>query len=301
MNRLSWTRFKYSQSYHQLTLTSKLNVLPAYLPSSPSPLLISNLSTATSPTPQSNNGSHHVVGRSGKTYSPTIVKLITTLGKLLGYNLRTSHAITLTSDYYDHCAGRFEVEKAFWVSECGLPDSFQSWFQVTQLHMWLLTVRLRAMRQPLGNVYVQELVNHAFIDTEHRIRAPPHKVTKSTLVKGYMRTMLHQHYGAQTGLDWALVSEDDSDAFLAAAVWRNIFGAEWGRGMGGVKGLFKNGGGDETKEVEYSFESDSRFPEQLERVVVFIRSELVRLNKISDEEITGSQGQGSRLIQFGKL
>lgn len=54
------------------------------------------------------------VGRSGKTYSPLTVKLITGLGKLLGYNLRTSNAITLTSDFYDRCANQFETEKDFW-------------------------------------------------------------------------------------------------------------------------------------------------------------------------------------------
>lgn len=85
------------------------------LPALPPPrLLRSTLATASSP--PANNGPGRVVGRSGKTYSPALVKVVTTLGKLLGYNLRTSHAITLTSDYYDRCAARFEAEKTFWVT-----------------------------------------------------------------------------------------------------------------------------------------------------------------------------------------
>lgn len=168
--------------------------------------------------------------------------------------------------------------------------------------MWLLTVRLRALSAPLGKIYVQELVNHAFIDTEHRIRAPPHKITKNTLVKGYMKTMLHQHYGAHIGFDWALA--EDSDPLLAAAIWRNVFGAEWGGGMGGVKGVFGSEGDSNDgskKPMEDRWETDTQFANQLERIIKFVRSELVRMSQIEDEEVIRGQGLSNRLIQFSKL
>ena len=41
------------------------------------------------------------------------------------------------------------------VSECRLPPTFQTWFTVTNLHVWLLTVRFRALPPPYGDNFVQ--------------------------------------------------------------------------------------------------------------------------------------------------
>ncbi|MBW0566511.1 hypothetical protein O181_106226 [Austropuccinia psidii MF-1] len=277
-----------------------------------------------SPPADLKNSSNVVVGRSGKIYSKRTVKLVEMIGRLLGYNLKKSTAITLTSDYYDRCANAFELQKDFWVGECGLPDSFQTWFQITQLHMWLLTVRFRAMPPPLGKLYTQEFVNHAFLDTEHRMRGPKNKVTKNTLVKKYMQIMLQQHRGIQIGLDWAIAREKDSDQMLAAAIWRNIFGAAWGRGMGGVKGIFscttQNQDPQNTQSIDQfltpsfdsldqsstnpnSIEGDLKFAEILKRSVTFIRKELIRLDQVSDKMIVSGQSpnQQDGLTSFGKI
>ncbi|POW08532.1 hypothetical protein PSTT_07420, partial [Puccinia striiformis] len=231
-----------------------------------------------------------------------------------------STAVTLTSDYYDRCAARFEIEKQFWVEECGLPDSFQTWFQVTQLHMWLITVRFRSMKAPLGKYYLQEFVNHSFLDTEDRIRGPQNKITKGTLIKNYMKILLHQHRGFQTVLDWAISRDPElnqSDQFLAGVIWRNLFGAAWGKGMGGVKGIFDSKedqptttplqlpstSEDEDPEQLHTFENDVKFPETLERLVIFIRRELVRLDQVSDKTIITGQSSTDQagLTQFNKI
>ncbi|KAI7959724.1 hypothetical protein MJO28_003515 [Puccinia striiformis f. sp. tritici] len=261
-----------------------------------------------------------VIGRSGKAYSPTTVKIVGAIGRLLGYTLQKSTAVTLTSDYYDRCAARFEIEKQFWVEECGLPDSFQTWFQVTQLHMWLITVRFRSMKAPLGKYYLQEFVNHSFLDTEDRIRGPQNKITKGTLIKNYMKILLHQHRGFQTVLDWAISRDPElnqSDQFLAGVIWRNLFGAAWGKGMGGVKGIFDSKedqptttplqlpstSEDEDPEQLHTFENDVKFPETLERLVIFIRRELVRLDQVSDKTIITGQSSTDQagLTQFNKI
>ncbi|CAH7669613.1 ubiquinol-cytochrome C chaperone-domain-containing protein [Phakopsora pachyrhizi] len=243
---------------------------------------------------------NYVVGRSGKVYSHRTVKIVGTIGKLLGYNLTKSNAITVTSDYYDQCSQRFDKTKDFWIRDCGLPDSFQTWFQVTQLHLWLMTVRFRSMEAPLGKIYNQELVNHAFIDIESRIRSPPNKVTKSTLVKRYMKILLHQHLGSQASMDWSISQNDgSSDQLLADSVWRNIFGAEWGNGMGGVTGIFDNRGSSSPNHMGkgsnsgYRFETDVKFIEILERLVIYIRRELIRLDQIPDRSITRSNQSSS--------
>lgn len=70
-----------------------------------------------------------------------------------------------------------------------------------------------------------------FVDVENRIRGP-YKVTQNRLVKGYMKDLLEQYHGACAAYDEGLVR---GDPVLAAAVWRNVFGAGWGA-VGGVKG-----------------------------------------------------------------
>jgi hypothetical protein len=82
-------------------------------------------SAATTQTKPSIDQTNHVVGRSGKVYSHRTVKIVGAIGRLLGYTLQKSTAVTLTSDYYDRCAARFEIEKQFWVEgeDIGLDKS----------------------------------------------------------------------------------------------------------------------------------------------------------------------------------
>ena len=42
---------------------------------------------------------------------------------------------------------------------------------MTNLHVWMLTVRLRALPGPHGKHYIQALIDHFFYDVEDRIRA----------------------------------------------------------------------------------------------------------------------------------
>ncbi|GAA6007813.1 hypothetical protein JCM10207_004882 [Rhodosporidiobolus poonsookiae] len=209
---------------------------PYSSPSSPTPQpdapAASSSSTAARPigTPQPTNLPGSNLPGASK-YSPLTVSVVTKLAKLFGYHSATSTAIRTTSDYYDRCAERGEIESAFFYEECSLPPSFQTWFSITTLHVWLLSVRLRSLPAPLGRTYIQELINHMFIDLELRIRGP-YAVTQSRLIKGYMKDMLEQYHGATAAYDEGLVR---GDAVLAAALWRNIFGAGWGD-VGGIKG-----------------------------------------------------------------
>lgn len=244
-------------------------------------------------------------------------------------------------------------------TECSLPPSFQTWFSLTTLHVWLLSVRFRSLPPPLGRTYVQELINHMFIDVELRIRGP-YAVTQGRLIKGYMNDMLEQYHGACAAYDEGLVR---GDAVLAAAVWRNVFGAGWG-GVGGVKGKAAPKAGEKPKlgpnplqvetgagaassspdaaqqlEVDpvqakllkkdqpasslfatdapiqdpavatstwsplYPTDPDLEFPQSLERFVVYIRREVQRLERLSDEVVMQGKpdkGRGS-LVDFGKI
>ncbi|KAK0531937.1 Serine carboxypeptidase 3 [Tilletia horrida] len=155
---------------------------------------------------------------------------------MMGYNTRESTAIRVTSDLYDACADAVEYNAHFWHEECNLPRTYQTWFQLTNLHVWLLLVRFRAFpTRELSQSYAQELINHFFIDAESRMRER-FGVQTARLVKGYMRDMHMQQRGAILSLDEALGR--NSDAFLAAALWRNLWGGGWGV-VGGVKRKLK--------------------------------------------------------------
>lgn len=145
--------------------------------------------------------------------------------------------------------------------DCHLPPTFQSWFTVTNLHVWLLTVRLRALPPPHGMNHIQGLIDHFFLDVEDRIRAvlqpahensppPPSSPDSYTppssfytaanaatrpngraperLVTQQMKIFKEQWQGMGMSYDLGLVKGDDE---LAAAIWRNILGARGARGI----------------------------------------------------------------------
>ncbi|TFY70449.1 hypothetical protein EVG20_g2555 [Dentipellis fragilis] len=156
-------------------------------------------------------------------------------------------------------AGRGTV--AYW-SECRLPPTFQSWFTITNLHIWLLTTRLRALPAPHGEHHIQGLIDHFFLDVEDRIRevlqpqaapdalpstaeqvrqqatayytavaAPRSKgrgrAPEST-VSRQMKIFREQWAGLGMAFDLGLIH---GDAELAGAIWRNLLGARAAHGI----------------------------------------------------------------------
>ncbi|KAJ7232787.1 hypothetical protein B0H12DRAFT_1028863 [Mycena haematopus] len=156
------------------------------------------------------------------------------------------------------CSIKADQEKSFWQEECSLPPTFQSWFTVTTLHIWMMTVRFRALPAEYGRRYADCLVDHFFQDTEDRIRAimqPSHdykpyiftstfyinpNAPKTTdkkerlsrapdrLVTQQLKIFKEQWTGFALSLDLGLVK---GDMEMAAAVWRNLLGA---RGASGI-------------------------------------------------------------------
>ncbi|KAI0653453.1 hypothetical protein C8Q70DRAFT_1035488 [Cubamyces menziesii] len=196
--------------------------------------------------------------------SPVAKSAFLALAGLLGYGSTKQYAGRRAFNMYSElCVPRADNEAAFWKKECHLPPTFQSWFTVTNLHVWLLTVRLRALPTPHGQNYVQGLIDHFFIDIEDRVRAvlqpvspgslaPPQNLapytsrsdfyrianamskknakgrTPESLVTRQMKIFKEQWAGMGMSFDLGLVR---SDAELAAAVWRNLLGARGARGI----------------------------------------------------------------------
>lgn len=110
----------------------------------------------------------------------------------------------------------------FWYSVSGLPPTFQTWFQITQLHLWMLMVRMRALPKNVGHHYQQQMTNHFFNDAEARLRVV-YQIRDGRIIQTYMKDLLLQWRGSVAAYDQAMT---EGDAVLAAALWRNMYGAK---------------------------------------------------------------------------
>jgi len=228
------------------------------------------------------------------------------VASLLGYSPRRTAAVRSTNHYYNVTSEIHDRHADFWYNQCGLPKSFQAWFQITNLHIYLLTVRFRGLPSPIGRNFTQELINHFFIDSEYRMQSPNYyNVKQQRAVKAHMQDLLSQHHGSIMAFDEALIN---SDTVLASALWRNLFGAAWGKGMGGVTGskapepenpLVAAANKDEASLTpQQEIEREANFATNLEQMVVWFRKETFRLDSLSDEAVIyalamNEQGDGS--------
>ncbi|KAJ7668482.1 hypothetical protein DFH06DRAFT_200845 [Mycena polygramma] len=191
--------------------------------------------------------------------SPKNLERFTKLTNALGLGSPRSKAQIRTFVIYERlCSIKADEEKSFWRDECALPPTFQSWFTVITLHIWMLTVRFRALPDTYGRRYADCLVDHFFQDVEDRVRAimqPSHDhkpyIFTSTfyvnpnapsgtdkkerlsraperLVSQQLKIFKEQWTGFCLSLDLGLVN---GDMEMAGAVWRNLLGA---RGASGI-------------------------------------------------------------------
>ena len=127
-----------------------------------------------------------------------------------------------------------------------------------------------------------------------------YNVKQSRAVKGHMQDLLSQHHGSIMAFDEALIN---GDAVLASALWRNLFGAAWGQGMGGVKGDKAPSPENplaavDVNEVELSaeerIEKEASFAVNLEQLVLWFRKETSRLDELTDEAIIYAMGENEQ-------
>ncbi|KAF8873081.1 ubiquinol-cytochrome C chaperone-domain-containing protein [Infundibulicybe gibba] len=252
--------------------------------------------------------------------SPTALKVFTHLTNALGYGSPKQVAGRRGFVLYGHvCAVKPDQDAAFWQQECSLPPTFQSWFTITNLHIWLLTVRLRSLPPPHGKFYTQALVDHFFIDIEDRIRARARIRAPDRLVTRQMKIFKEQWAGMGLAFDLALVQ---GDMDMAGAVWRNLLGARGARGISLPAGEFRRSvnlvGGEVVNVAKVDIEAEEarddgsgvydfppeeseryvHYPELMLDIVGYVRRELVRLEAIKDKQIMSGSLEG---IKFGKV
>ncbi|KAJ1302882.1 hypothetical protein OPQ81_003181 [Rhizoctonia solani] len=191
----------------------------------------------------------------------------------MGYYSKTTTAIRETRPMYAKCGERLEKESDFLYKDCALPPTYQTWFQFTLLHVLILTARLRALPPDISRSYQAELINHFFLDIEHRMRSVLGPKVPERIVTGYLNEMRDQWRGGGVAFDLGII---DTDATLAGMIWRNLFAS---RGSPPPQGEGKD------KKLVLANGQEIELPSTLYKFVVYVRRELKRLESIPDEEI----------------
>ncbi|KAJ1516336.1 hypothetical protein HMI55_002492 [Coelomomyces lativittatus] len=98
-----------------------------------------------------------------------------------------------------------------------LPDTFQTWFSLTQLHVWMVLVRLRV--EDLDQKQnIQFLVDHFFKDVERRIWAVGFAL--NSVVTRHLKECFSMYTGANIAYNASIFH---SDTLLACTLWKNLF------------------------------------------------------------------------------
>ncbi|OOF92300.1 hypothetical protein ASPCADRAFT_175140 [Aspergillus carbonarius ITEM 5010] len=108
------------------------------------------------------------------------------------------------------------------LAELGLIPTFSTWSQVTFLHMYLLTVRLRALPSHESlQTYSRHLIDHFSHNAEHRMDVL-HGLSSRGIRNKFLKDLFIQWRGVLAAYDEGLIK---GDAVLGAAVWRNLWKA----------------------------------------------------------------------------
>ena len=115
------------------------------------------------------------------------------------------------------------IPSNWWFNDLKMDPTFSTWSQVTYLHMYLLTVRLRAMgSQTAFQNYQRYLLEHFSNAAEDKMLIL-HGMSARGIRNRYLKDLFIQWRGLLAAYDEGLVKGDTA---LAGAVWRNMFKAD---------------------------------------------------------------------------
>ncbi|KAJ5084288.1 hypothetical protein NUU61_008867 [Penicillium alfredii] len=158
------------------------------------------------------------------------------------------------------------VGESWWYQELGLRPTFSTWSQVTFLHMYLLTVRLRALpSRDSVQTYSRHLIDHFSHNAEHRMDVL-HDLGSRAIRNKYLKDLFIQWRGILAAYDEGLVK---GDAVLGAAVWRNLWKA--------------SPTGPDGQEIDWT---------KVAWVVAYMRRVLSELSKMNEADLVFALGQG---------
>ncbi|CEJ60839.1 hypothetical protein PMG11_09396 [Penicillium brasilianum] len=171
------------------------------------------------------------------------------------------------------------ISDSWWYKELGLVPTFSTWSQITFLHMYLLTVRLRALpNRESFQTYSRHLIDHFSHNAEHRMD-DLHDIGSRSIRNKYLKDLFIQWRGIIAAYDEGLIK---GDAVLGAAVWRNLWKAE--------------ATGPDGKELDWS---------KVAWVVAYMRRVTAQLAKMDEAdivmELSGAGGQESKIFGFSAI
>jgi len=142
-------------------------------------------------------------------------RFIKKIGLLGGFYSETQKAMRAARNAYLTCCDQADHQEFYELT--GLPDNFQSWFLIQQLHVWMLLVRTQ-QEGKLGVTFYKQLVQFFWDDVDHRMTLM--KVDDITIKTESQRELNSMFYGLLFAYDEGLHKDD---TVLASAVWRNLF------------------------------------------------------------------------------
>lgn len=142
-----------------------------------------------------------------------ILKLMAS--KMSGFYFKNTILLKSAKTIYECCVEGVNYEDFY--EACHMPDTFQSWFLVNQLHVWMCLVRLKVEGKD-GRFVYRKLVEIMWQDVEERMKVMG--VDDSSVRRESLRELVENFYGLIFAYDEGLLSHD---RVLAAALWRNMF------------------------------------------------------------------------------
>ncbi|XP_046565496.1 ubiquinol-cytochrome-c reductase complex assembly factor 1-like [Haliotis rubra] len=124
--------------------------------------------------------------------------------KLSGYNM------------YVCCQAQVDLKQMF--QDLDLPDTFNSWFLVTELHVWLCMVRLAELGKE-GRVVRNSVVEAMWADVDRRSKELGNAASLTARKEG-IQDLGAAFYAALFSYDEGILGDDRE---LAGAVWRILF------------------------------------------------------------------------------
>ncbi|XP_061065115.1 ubiquinol-cytochrome c reductase complex assembly factor 1 isoform X2 [Eubalaena glacialis] len=147
---------------------------------------------------------------------------------------------------YTSCVEKTDFEEFF--LRCQMPDTFNSWFLITLLHVWMCLVRMKQEGRS-GKYMCRIIVHFMWEDVEQRGRIMG---VNSYILKKNMMLMTNNFYVAILGYDEGVLSDDRG---LAAALWRTFFNQK------------------------------CEDPQQLELLVEYVRKQIQYLDSMNGEDL----------------
>eukprot|EP00040_Diaphanoeca_grandis_P044738 m.13412 g.13412 ORF g.13412 m.13412 type:complete len:297 (-) comp9719_c0_seq1:315-1205(-) len=179
------------------------------------------LTMATAPNAQQSNKSRDAAG--GTAQIPANIsdelswvdRIVKRVGILGGFYSKKQTISRSARDIYLECCKQAAEPELYKI--CGLPDTFQSWFLIQHLYVWMLCVRSISDGDE-GKMFHKQLVQFFWQDVDHRFMLM--NVQDITIKTESKRELSSMFYGLLFAYDEGLATDDQ---VLAAAVWRNLF------------------------------------------------------------------------------